>query len=156
MNTCGAGDQTCFALEINTTARNECVENTSSNFSRTHTQLQPVATSNFQTDLKSRSLLLTGNHLQKQVVSHPRTHLRVYATQIAFAAGLNGLQVEQVDRETTNKLKLTSVARLYMCMCHAHTITVKEAKEVSKQNVLLLWIQFRGLISISRVIAWYA
>ena len=73
----------------------------------THTQL---ATSDFQTDLRPRWLLLTSTHLWKRAESRSRTNLQVYATStsyiyaIAFSARLNGLQVDQVDREddTTN------------------------------------------------------
>ena len=81
-------------------AKDERVENARSNLS--HTQL---ATSDFQTDLRLRWLLLTSTHLWKRAVSRSRTHLWVYATStwhiyaIAFSARLNGLQVHQVDRE---------------------------------------------------------
>ena len=76
-------------------ARDECVENKCSNFSRAHVQ---VATSNFQTELLLR-LLLTGTHVWKRVVAtllyspvctlHPQV---TYA--IVFSAGLNSLQVD--------------------------------------------------------------
>ena len=78
----------------------EHVENACSTL--THTQL---ATSDFHTDLRLRWLLLTSTHLRKREESRSRTHLRVYATStsyiytIAFSARLNGLQVDQVDRE---------------------------------------------------------
>ena len=40
----------------------------------------------------------------KTAVSRSRTHLRVYATStIAFSARLNGLQVDQVDRENDKR-----------------------------------------------------
>ena len=45
----------------------------------------------------------------KMTVSRSRTHLRVYATStsyiysIAFSARLNGLQVDQVDRENDKR-----------------------------------------------------
>ena len=74
---------------------------TSIRISATHTQL---ATSDFQTDLMSRWLLLTSTHLRKQAVSRSRTHVRVYATStgymyaIVFSAGLNRSSIDQVDR----------------------------------------------------------
>ena len=82
----------------------EHVENARSNL--THTQL---ATSDFQTDLRQRWLVLTSTHLRKRAESRSRTHLRVYATStsyiyaIAFSARLNGLQVNQVDRENDKR-----------------------------------------------------
>ena len=51
----------------------------------------------------------SSTHLRKRAVSRSRTHLRVYATStsytyaIAFSARLNGLQVEQVDRENDKR-----------------------------------------------------
>ena len=48
---------------------------------------------------------MIATHLRKREVPRSRIHLRVYATStsyiyaIAFSARLNGLQVNQVDRE---------------------------------------------------------
>ena len=58
----------------------------------------------FQTDLMRRWLLLTGTHLQNGryhalVLNSGYTTSASYINTIAFAAGLNGLQVHQVGRE---------------------------------------------------------
>ena len=64
-------------------AGDEHVENARSNL--THTQL---ATSDFQTDLRPRWLLLTSTHLRKREesrrITSSRTHLRVYATSTSY------------------------------------------------------------------------
>ena len=83
----------CFSTE------DECIENVHLNFSPTQIHI----TSNFQTELSR--MLLTGTCLQKQAVAitlscspsfmlHPQV---IFA--IVLSAGLNGLQVDQVDRE---------------------------------------------------------
>ena len=66
-----------------------------------------VATTGFQTELLWR-LLLTGTHLRKHAVGtllyspvstlYPQV---IYA--VAFSAGLNGFQVDQVDRKNDER-----------------------------------------------------
>ena len=83
-----------------------------------HTAIS-VATSNFQAELLSK-LLLTRTHLQKWAVTtlsystvstlHPQV---IYA--IAFSAGLNGLQVDEVDREN-DKRTSTPLAACTTCV----------------------------------------
>ena len=72
-------------------AGDECVENTRSNFSHTHTAIVPATF--------------------KQTLSYSPPSIRYTSTSyiyaIAFSARLNGLQVDQVDRENDKRLLLT-------------------------------------------------
>ena len=60
----------------------------------------------------------------KTAVSRSRTHLRVYATSTsytyatAFSARLNGLQVDQVDRE--NDKRTSTYTQLVLSRAGAH------------------------------------
>ena len=79
-------------------AGDECVENAHSNFS--HTQ-----TASYQ-QLPNRPWVeMIATHKYSPPKTGGITHLRVYAAStsctyaVAFSAGLNGLQVDQVDRE---------------------------------------------------------
>ena len=106
MNTLLCRRQTRLVLEMNTLVLETNMLKMSVRTSATPKQL---ATGNFETDLGSRYLLLTSTHLRKWAVSRLRTHLWGYATStsciyaIAFSAGLNGLQVDQVDRENNKR-----------------------------------------------------
>ena len=92
---------------------------TSVRTSATHTQL---ATSDFQTDLRSRWSLLTSTRLWKWTVSHSRTHLRVYTTSTSYISGLNGLQVNLVDRENDKRTftYMQLVTSKLVTACNAH------------------------------------
>ena len=103
-NTFSAGGRTCFVLVTNALVLEMNALKTCIQTSPEHTQLA-IATSDFQTELISRWLLLTGTHVRKQAVVtmllysppsmlHPQV---IYA--IAFSAWLNGQQVDKVDKE---------------------------------------------------------
>ena len=75
-----------FTLEMNTLVLETNVLKTRVQTSVTHTKL---ATSNFQTNLMLRWLLLIGTHFRKQAVSRSRSHLRVCYTHKLY----NGIYV---------------------------------------------------------------
>ena len=102
-----------------------------------------IATSDFQAELLSK-LLLKGTHLRKWAVGtlsyspastlHPHV---IYA--LAFSAGLNGLQIQQADRENDKRTYPYTPGSLYytrwVCKvwrdytCHACTIIAWKANK---------------------------
>ena len=99
----------CFSLKMNTLVLEMNALKMHFRTSATHIQLH-VATSECQTDLGSRWLLFTSTDLWNEqyhaliLTSEYTLHVHpqvIYA--IAFSAGLNGLQVDQVDRENNKQ-----------------------------------------------------
>ena len=94
-------------------------------------------------------------HLRKRAVSHSRPSIcyihKLAIYEIVFSAGLNGLQVDQVDRENDKRAstytQLVPSKLIAACnascsvvqvwpnhTCHTHTIIALKAKKYTKEN----------------------
>ena len=116
-----------FALETNTLVLELNSLKTLVRTSATHTQL---ATSDFQTDLMLRwcySQVLTSKNgrFLALVLTFEYATFASYIYAVAFSAGLNSLQVQQVDRKTICELLLMHnqfLANLSLPVTHTFSI----------------------------------